>query len=165
MHVVTVAWDQLINTNYAFLNSTKCKKYWKFRGRLSYEKNRFSFEMFARKPLENIAFELPLLTKLNIWKQNWLRCTHLKFFYWLLVAVGVRNFANIQFRSDFVFGTFFYTPCIDRNKRKQIYSSDLYWPIALTKIPSRIKQFVIMTQHLAEIYILALVHTRFRLIS
>ena len=25
MHVVTVAWDQLININYAFLNSAKCK--------------------------------------------------------------------------------------------------------------------------------------------
>ena len=25
MHAVTVAWDQLININYAFLNNAKCK--------------------------------------------------------------------------------------------------------------------------------------------
>ena len=31
---------------------------------------------------------------------------------WLLFII--RNFADIQFRRDFVIGTFFYTPCIFR---------------------------------------------------
>ena len=30
--------------------------------------------------------------------------------HWLLLVSVI--FANIQFNSDFVFGTFFYTPCI-----------------------------------------------------
>ena len=97
MHVVTVAWDQLININYAFLNSAKCKileirgsrvgiyyvsfflKFLQFNNSIPYllaAKIHFSFIIFVRKLLENKAFWTPpLLTKLNMWKQNWLRCT------------------------------------------------------------------------------------------
>ena len=79
MHVVTVAWDQLININYAFLNSAKCKileiqgsrvgiyyvsfflKFLQINNNIPYllaarQKNHFSFEIFVRKPLENKAF-------------------------------------------------------------------------------------------------------------
>ena len=40
---------------------------------------------------------------------------------WLLLVI--RNFAIIQFRSNFVFGTFFYTPCITKYT---LYSTVIY---------------------------------------
>ena len=78
MDMVIVAWDQLININYAFLNRAKCKileiqchasvfttynfflKFLQINNNIPYlltaQKNHFSFEIFVRKPLENIAF-------------------------------------------------------------------------------------------------------------
>ena len=37
-----------------------------------------------------------------------------------MVAVGIRNFANIQFRSDFVFGTFFFIHPVESIEPKEL---------------------------------------------
>ena len=49
-----------------------------------------------------------LLKKLNIWKQNWLTCTLMSYISrWLLLVSVILLISNCQFRSDFVFLTFF----------------------------------------------------------
>ena len=129
MHVLTVAWDQLININYAF-STAQNEKYWKFRGcalvfamyhffydlilqidnnipyLLAAQKNHFSFEIFVRSHLKIKHFELsPCL-------QNWIYESkidwnaHLKSYIsrWLLLLSVILQ-VN-QFRSDFVFGTY-----------------------------------------------------------
>ena len=136
MHVLTVAWDQLVKISDAFLNSAKWKLL-EFQGSrvgiyyvsffliflrinnaipylLAVQKNSFlGWNLFAQT-----TWKLSILNSSCLQNSTYENKSHLdahlksNISRWLLSLSLSITLQNIEFRSDFGFGTFFWYTCI-----------------------------------------------------
>ena len=106
MHVVTVAWDQLINIHYAFLNSVKCKileiplKNWKF---LQINNNiRYLLAALNSPPAYKIERMKTKLTEMHTWSPFISRCLLL-----VSVILQISNLETILYSGHFSWYTLY----------------------------------------------------------
>ena len=79
----------------------------------------FTSKFFCASHLKIEHFELPLLSKFNIWKQDWLRCTP-KVLYWPLVAVTIHNLEAILDSQHFLIHP------VVRSSYKNVYFCNIF---------------------------------------